>query len=150
MEEIKVTVEISDIKLNIQCDPKWLAGQMAFLMENFPALFGKKEIKVEAGKAEPEVQTEPEKKPEPLPLIAFLKQKNAMFKQNRRFLGTAIWLMEKGKNRFEIKDITRTLKEFNITGIKSPAACRYQLCKRGVLRQNGKYFSVTEKGMKDL
>ncbi len=39
MEEVKLTVEISDIKLNIQCDPKWLAEQMALLVENYPELF---------------------------------------------------------------------------------------------------------------
>ncbi len=142
MNEIRFSVEISDIKVNIQCDPKWLTEQMGCLMEKFPGLFGKKPVPEEPVKEKPA-----EKKVEPVTLKQFLVKHDAMKSQNRIFLGTAIFLFYAGQKKLLVRDINLTLKNNNLPLVKNPNASRYQLARRGLIQYVGKHFAVTQQGV---
>ncbi len=151
MDEIKITIDMSDVKVNIQCDPKWFAQQMAFLMKNHPEIFerttsDKKPVSKQPGKA----GTIAAENTASIPLRTFLENKRAIAKQNRRFLATAVWLTGQGKAKLKVRDITKSLRESNIPPLKSPASCRYQLTKRGVLQYEGNLFVVTQKGFEEI
>ncbi len=147
MEEIKITVEISDIKLNIQCDPAWLTAQIGEMSERFPGLFRattKTAAEPEPVKQEREKQAVSEERES---LKEFLIKKEALDNQNRKFLATAIWLLKGGKKKLFVPDIRKALKMNGIPGIKFPGACRHQLKRRGFLSTVENGFSVSEKGM---
>ena len=147
MEEVKISLEISDIKVNIQCDPAWLASQITVLAEKYPEMFN-----IKTAKKEEPLPDEPfaektveEKKPETLK--AFLIRNKATAARNKLYLGTAVWLTFNGKEKILPMDIRKAFENNGIPLMKNPGNCLYQLKKQGLCRSEGKSFAVNKKGL---
>ena len=85
----------------------------------------------------------------PVPLASFLKEKKAT-SQARRFLATAEWLHQTGRERIETKDVTKALRESNQKKLGNASDCLSRNISKGFCDRDGKEFFVTEDGRNSL
>jgi len=83
-------------------------------------------------------------------LVAFLKSKDALSNNNKKFLATAIWLESKGNSRIKTSEVSAVLKDAKQTKLGNPAECLNQNVSKGFCQKDGQSFFVTEDGRNSL
>ncbi len=146
MDGIKITFELGESKVHIECDPAWLSEQIAVLSDKLPGIFKKgMPPQPEAKKEEPAKAKAVIKKGQTETLMEFLKRKEVLDNNNKKFLAVAMWLTAGGKKKLTVQDINKAIKDNNVPGIRYPGNCRYQLRYRGFLKKDGIHFTLTPK-----
>jgi hypothetical protein len=79
-------------------------------------------------------------------LPSFLQKKTATRNHVRRFLATAEWLHNKGKQRLQTGDVVKALSEANQPRLSNPSECLNQNVTKGHCEKEGKTFFVTPEG----
>ena len=83
-------------------------------------------------------------------LGTFLKEKDALTIQVKRFLATAVWLRLKGKEKLTTTDVTKALRENHQSRLGNPSDTLNQNIRQGFCERDGKVFFVTPQGFQEI
>lgn len=146
MADAKIEVKAGAFSFTGEGTEKWLSGELEKVLAKIPEL-------VEVPPAEPAGDDHrtpggSKRKRELGTLAQFLKEKNAVANQVKRFLATAIYLHDTtGKNRLTTKEVRNALSTANQPKLGNPASCLNQNVGKGHAEKDGSSgFFVTEAG----
>ena len=83
-------------------------------------------------------------------LSTFLRKKDCVDKQRRKFLGAAVWLQLKGKSIIKTKEVTDELKIARQIKITNPSHQLNQNISQGFCQKEGNGFYVTPEGVDNI
>jgi hypothetical protein len=150
MADAKIEIKVGAFTFSGEGTEKWLSGELEKLLVKIPELVDVAPVSgdgedVGAGGAGAK------KKGKIGTLAAFLKEKNATSNQVKKFLATAVWLLEStGKDRITTAEVRTALKNANQTKLNNPADCLNQNVGKGHCEKDGGSFFVTEPGSTSL
>jgi hypothetical protein len=150
----KIQFKIGPIEFTGEGEPEWVSSQLDKLITMIPELLTM--AQVDQDKEQPTNGNEPKprklaNKNIPSNLSVFLREKNAVSNQNKKFLATSAFLQLNGKNRLSTSDITKALKDANQTKLGNPSESLNQNVKKGHCEKDGpKEYFVTSHGFEDL
>lgn len=159
MAQSKIELKIGGIEFKCEGEQHWVDSKLSDFLEMAPDMQSEitKHIKSPTPTPEPtsypsDLFAIPEVKPKVIPenLSTFLRKKNAVEKQRRRFLGTAVWLQLNGKERVKTKDVTDALKMARQLKITNPSHQLNQNITQGFCQKEGPGFFVTPEGIEDI
>src|SRR5258708_8407814 len=123
MNETKIQIKIGGIEFLGEGNQDWLTTQFDKVLDRIPEL-AKIGLTISSpsanpGKTSPGIEDGSKADSENIPrnLVKFLKEKDAIAKQVRKFLPTPAFLQLNGKNRVNTEDVTETLTPANQTRI---------------------------------
>lgn len=150
MANAKIDFTVGGISFSGEGEESWLADQLdkiidkaPHLIQIAPALSITKEEQ-EAAISPPTTDEEAAIAAQTLP--SFLKQKNAMSPQTRRFLATAVWLHAKGNTRLTTSDVIKATKDSNQPRFGNASDLLNKNVAEGYCEKDGKQFFVTAHG----
>jgi hypothetical protein len=79
-------------------------------------------------------------------LAAFLGTNNRKKSQARKFLATAVWLHDSGRDRLATRDVSEALSKNNQGKLTNPAQSLNDNVGQGYCEKDGGQFYVTEEG----
>ncbi len=154
MAEAKIQIKLGTIEFLGEGDEKWVATQLdkilaqaANLLTLAPATMA------DPGGGKPSSGArdgDPPKLGTDVTLVAFLKNKNAGNSQVKRFLATAVWLVEKGNKMPTTSDVTKALRDNHQPKLTNPANSLNQNVAKGLCEKSGKQFFVTPDGLASM
>lgn len=150
MTESKFSVKLGTLEFSGEGDEKWLALQLDkvlnFAITNSGKLFDPvrrhDREKSDSGSGASTEKTES--------LAALLKRVNATTDQTRKFLATAAWLHDRGKERLTTKDVAQALSQNSQAKLGNASQCLNNNVKTGACEKEGKTFFVTTEGKEAL
>jgi hypothetical protein len=83
-------------------------------------------------------------------LSTFLRKRDAIDKQRRRFLGTAVWLQLRGQQMIKTKEVTDALRAARQVKITNPSHQLNQNISQGFCQKEGQGFYVTPQGVENI
>jgi hypothetical protein len=83
-------------------------------------------------------------------LSTFLRKKDCVDKQRRKFLGAAVWLQLNGKTIIKTKEVTDELKIARQIKITNPSHQLNQNINQGFCQKEGNGFYVTPEGVDNI
>lgn len=83
-------------------------------------------------------------------LSTFLRKKDCVDKQRRKFLGAAVWLQLNGKSLIKTKEVTDELKIARQIKITNPSHQLNQNINQGFCQKEGNGFYVTPEGVDNV
>ena len=83
-------------------------------------------------------------------LSTFLRKKDCVDKQRRKFLGTAVWLQLNGKQLIKTKEVTDALRMARQIKITNPSHQLNQNISQGFCQKEGNGFYVTPEGVDNV
>lgn len=83
-------------------------------------------------------------------LSTFLRKRDAIDKQRRRFLGTAVWLQLRGQQLIKTKEVTDALRAARQVKITNPSHQLNQNISQGYCQKEGQGFYVTPQGVENI
>lgn len=83
-------------------------------------------------------------------LSTFLRKRDAVDKQRRKFLGTAVWLQQNGKQLIKTKEVTDALRAARQVKITNPSHQLNQNISQGFCQKEGNGFYVTPEGVENI
>jgi hypothetical protein len=147
MADAKIEVKVGEVSFTGEGSEDWLAIQLDKVIKHLPDL----------------VKAVPAPTPVPSPhsggaqpkanigtLASFLAAKNAKSNKTRKFLATALWLQDGGKNRLATGDVTKALDDNNQGKVGNAAQCLINNAKQGFCAKDGKQFYVTDEGRSEI
>ena len=147
----KIDITIGKVAFSGEGESDWLATQLDKILkaaESHPAAMGEpiNETIVENGTdggGTPGGSTVGS-------LASFLKAKDAMSNQTKRFLATAGWLTKKGSTSLKTGDVSKALKDNHQSKLSNPSECLNKNVGKGFCEKTSDGFFVTPEGWKDL
>ncbi|MFC1965566.1 hypothetical protein ACFLWI_01270 [Chloroflexota bacterium] len=154
MANAKIDFTIGGISFSGEGEESWLANQLDKIIEKAADLIkiapSPQVITEGAGTTTAHEVAKADSAIAAQPLSSFLRDKNATRVQIRKFLATALWLQEKGKERMLTGDIIRALKDSNQTRLGNASRELASNISSGVIDRDGRQFFVTEQGKASL
>jgi hypothetical protein len=83
-------------------------------------------------------------------LSTFLRKKDAIDKQRRKFLGAAVWLQLNGQQMVKTKEVTDALRAARQVKITTPSHQLNQNIAQGFCQKEGRGFYVTPQGVENI
>lgn len=161
MTESKIQIKVGIVEFSGEGSQDWLAEQLDKILIKVPDLL-RIELSNNGNVNDPkEVQantdslgkgnTETNNGLTSTNLVSFLKEKNAVTNQVKKFLATAAFLQLKGKNRIVTSDVTEALKNSNQSKLSNASDCLLQNIRKGFCeKDSGREFFVTSNGLSEL
>jgi hypothetical protein len=156
MNETKIQIKIGSIEFSGEGNQDWLTTQFDKVLDRIPELAkiglpisssspipSKTSLGVEDG-----IKSDSDNIPRNL--VKFLKEKDALSKQVRKFLATAAFLQLNGKNRVSTEDVTETLRRANQARLGNASDCLNKNVQKGLCEKDGTAFFVTIDGLEEL
>jgi|HubBroStandDraft_1064217.scaffolds.fasta_scaffold00085_14 hypothetical protein len=153
MADAKIDIKVGAISFAAEGSEKWLSGELDKVLAKAPELAA-------ITPAEPQdndrgggdgAQTKHAKKGKLGTLAHFLKEKSATSNQVKKFLATAVYLLDTtGKDRLTTGDVKAALKNANQTKLNNPSECLNQNVGKGYAEKDGGSFFVTDPGRTSL
>ena len=167
MANARLEFKIGNLEFVGEGEQDWVTEQLDKMLERLPDLVNqsKKSTPLTTIDApSPSVSIAPSKQPTdlfsttaPSPqraivenLSTFLRKKDAVDKQRRKFLGTAVWLQENGKERIKTKEVTDALRAARQVKITNPSHQLNQNITQGFCQKEGNGFYVTPQGVENI
>lgn len=94
--------------------------------------------------------TQKPKRAIPENLSTFLRKKDAVDKQRRKFLGAAVWLQLNGQQMIKTKEVTDALRAARQVKITNPSHQLNQNIAQGYCQKEGRGFYVTPQGVENI
>lgn len=163
MANAKIEIKLGAIEFSGEGEQEWVTEQLDKILDLVPDL----KKKIEKSIATPSI-AEPAKVAQnfapPTDLFSspkqegmirgnlstFLRQKDAVDKQRRRFLGTAVWLQLNGKESIKTKEVTDALRAARQIKITNPSHQLNQNIAQGFCQKEGTRFYVTPQGIENI
>lgn len=155
MSETKIQIKVGHVEFSGEGNQEWLASQLDKILEKIPEL-----LKIElnnspsgnngnndgagsnnSGSGGAAKLTN---------LASFLRDKNATSNQTKKFLATAAFLQQNGRQSLGTNDVTKTLEDGKQGKLTNPALCLINNVKKGYCEKKGKDFYVTPEGFTSL
>ncbi|GAB1308494.1 hypothetical protein KH5_11770 [Urechidicola sp. KH5] len=159
MAQSKIELKIGSFEFKCAGEQVWVDNKLSEFLDLAPNIQAEisEQIKNPTPTQEPssypsDLFAITERKPKVIPenLSTFLRKKNAVEKQRRRFLGAAVWLQLNGKERVKTKDVTDALKMARQLKITNPSHQLNQNITQGFCQKEGPGFFVTPEGIEDI
>ena len=83
-------------------------------------------------------------------LSTFLRKKDAVDKQRRKFLGAAVWIQLNGQQIIKTKEVTDALRAARQVKITNPSHQLNQNIAQGYCQKEGRGFYVTPQGVENI
>ena len=153
MANARIKFKIGNIEFVGKGEQSWVTEQLDKVLERIPSLAT--ESKKSTPKAVVEtpqvVKTTPKVDASNLEnLSTFLRKRDAIDKQRRRFLGTAVWLQLKGQQMIKTKEVTDALRAARQIKITNPSHQLNQNISQGFCQKEGQGFYVTPQGVENI
>ena len=165
MANARLEFKIGNLEFVGEGEQDWVTEQLDKMLERLPDLVNqsKKSIPLAAELPKSSEAITPAKHPSdlfsgkptsqraiPENLSTFLRKKDAVDKQRRKFLGTAVWLQENGKERIKTKEVTDALRAARQVKITNPSHQLNQNIAQGFCQKEGNGFYVTPQGVENI
>lgn len=163
MANAKIEIKLGTIEFSGEGEQGWVTDQLDKILElvpkltpeiasNKPANQSIKQPVVTASMAAPSDLFSTNKSERVIPdnLSTFLRKKDAIDKQRRRFLGTAVWLQLNGQQVIKTKDVTDALRAARQIKITNPSHQLNQNIAQGFCQKEGTRFYVTPQGIENI
>lgn len=161
----RLEFKIGNIEFIGEGEQEWVTLQLEKMLERIPDL--QKENPTKVIKSQPETDTSEAMLPSnsggdlfstpkttqraiPENLSTFLRSKDCIDKQRRKFLGTAVWLQQNGKQLIKTKEVTDALRAARQVKITNPSHQLNQNISQGFCQKEGNGFYVTPQGVDNI
>lgn len=161
MNNARIEFKIGNIEFVGEGDQDWVTEQFNKMLDRIPNLVT--ESKKTAPKAIPQIteipvapqntdlfSTQSKDRAIPENISTFLRKKDAIDKQRRKFLGTAVWLQLNGQQLIKTKDVTDALRAARQVRITNPSHQLNQNIAQGFCQKEGRGFYVTPQGVENI
>ena len=162
MANARIEFKIGNIEFVSEGEQEWVTEQLNKMLDRLPHL--EKESKKIPIKPTPQpitVPTQPtgntdlfstQKTDRAIPenLSTFLRKKDAIDKQRRKFLGAAVWLQLNGQQIVKTKEVTDALRAARQVKITNPSHQLNQNIAQGFCQKEGRGFYVTPQGIENI
>ncbi len=145
MADAKIEVKVGSVSFTGEGSENWLSSQLDKVIKHMPDL-----VKVAPQPASSGEQGSDAKPQRVGTLASFLNAKGAKNNKTRKFLATALWLQDGGKNRMGTGDVTKALDDNNQGKVGNAAQCLINNTKQGFCAKDGKQFYVTDEGRTEI
>lgn len=163
MANARIEIKIGAIEFSGDGEQEWVTDQLDKILKLVPDL----DKKIEKIIATTEVVKQPimeqnlaqssdlfatpkQQRVIPENLSTFLRKKDAIDKQRRRFLGTAVWLQLNGQQSIKTKEVTDALRAARQIKITNPSHQLNQNIAQGFCQKEGTRFYVTPQGIENI
>ncbi|MDT0553108.1 hypothetical protein [Urechidicola vernalis] len=161
----RLEFKIGNLEFVGEGEQDWVTDQLDKMLERLPDLVNQSKKTVQKTDvikttAEPVEQSHPTdlfstpkpttKRAIPENLSTFLRSKDCIDKQRRKFLGTAVWLQLNGKQRIKTKEVTDALRAARQVKITNPSHQLNQNISQGFCQKEGNGFYVTPQGVENI
>jgi len=162
MANARVKIKIGSIEFTSEGEQEWVTEQLDKILEKAQGLEKNiKKVSLEPTgivTENPITTTRPadlfssQKTTRAIPenLSTFLRKKDAIDKQRRKFLGTAVWLQLNGQQMIKTKDVTDALRAARQVKITNPSHQLNQNIAQGYCQKEGRGFYVTPQGVENI
>lgn len=162
MANSRIEIKIGSIEFIGEGEQEWVTEQLDKILEKAENLESK--IKNDRIVAAPKEVIEPvitehptdlfsapkPKRVIPENLSTFLRKKDAVDKQRRKFLGAAVWLQLNGQQIIKTKEVTDALRAARQVKITNPSHQLNQNIAQGYCQKEGRGFYVTPQGVENI
>jgi len=155
MSESKIQIKVGHVEFSGEGNQDWLSSQLDKILDKVPDL-----LKIElannsnggsgSGDGGNSGGSGGNGGAKLTNLASFLKQKNATSNQTKKFLATAAFLQQNGRESMGTNDVTKTLEDGKQGKLTNPALCLINNVKKGYCEKKGKDFYVTPEGFTSL
>jgi len=153
MANARIEFKIGNIEFVGEGEQEWVTEQLDKVLEHIPQLanVSKKNVPKSTLKETSTVKIiENTEQPITENLSTFLRKRDAIDKQRRRFLGTAVWLQLKGQQIIKTKEVTDALRAARQVKITNPSHQLNQNISQGYCQKEGRGFYVTPQGVENI
>jgi hypothetical protein len=161
----RLEFKIGNIEFIGEGEQEWVTQQLEKMLKRVPDL--QKEGAQKIVKPQPKTDTShlvlpstlegdlfsaPKVTPRVIPenLSTFLRNKDCIDKQRRKFLGSAVWLQQNGKQLIKTKEVTDALRAARQVKITNPSHQLNQNISQGFCQKEGNGFYVTPQGVDNI
>ena len=149
MADVKIQMKIGEVEFSGEGEQAWVGKQLEKILNAAPTIAASAGRRPATHSSEtPGATTDPNAANQTL--AKFLRDKNAVTNQVRKFLAAAVWLQAKGKNRLTTAEVTHSLKDSNQSRLSNPADCLNKNVSKEFCEKDGKEFFVTTEGVASL
>ena len=163
MANAKIEIKLGNIEFSGEGEQEWVTEQLDKILDIIPDLDEKiaensvKDTQLHQPVATQKLAHSTDLFSTPTPpraipenLSTFLRSKDAIDKQRRRFLGTAVWLQLNGKENIKTKEVTDALRHARQIKITNPSHQLNQNISQGFCQKEGNKFYVTPQGIENI
>jgi|TARA_B110000114_G_scaffold112358_1_gene117936 hypothetical protein len=153
MANARIEFKIGNIEFVGEGEQDWVTEQLDKVLTRIPELAS--ESKKSTPKAIPQQVSSPKttqvtEQTTTENLSTFLRKRDAIDKQRRRFLGTAVWLQRRGQQMMKTKEVTDALRAARQVKITNPSHQLNQNISQGFCQKEGQGFYVTPQGVENI
>jgi hypothetical protein len=151
MADAKIEIKVGAVSFIGEGTEKWLSEQLEKMLEKLPELADAAPASNQADGGSAAGTGSPARGSQSQGTLAkFLTDKNATSNQIRKFLATAIWVIDKGKHeRIATADVTKALSDNHQRALGN-ADCLNKNVRKGFCEKAGREFFVTDEGRADI
>lgn len=157
MANARIEFKIGNIEFVGEGEQDWVTEQLDKVLKRIPELANESEKSVPKANTTQVISTKPAQQSrqnlEQLAkenLSTFLRKRDAIDKQRRRFLGTAVWLQLRGQQLIKTKEVTDALRAARQVKITNPSHQLNQNISQGYCQKEGQGFYVTPQGVENI
>ena len=148
MADAKIEIKVGAVSFTGEGTETWLSAQLEKVIKHLPDLVTvapPAEITGGAHHASPATKAGSK-----VTLAAFLGANDRKKSQARKFLATAVWLHDAGKDRLATRDVSEALSKANQGKLTNPAQSLNDNVGQGYCEKDGGRFYVTDEGKKAI
>jgi hypothetical protein len=149
MGEARIEIKVGAVSFSGEGEGKWLSEQLDKVLEKIPELT--QVVPPQPPDEGGETDLSGAHKKGTGTLAIFLRERKATGNQTRKFLATAAWLHDHGKDRVTTIDVTKALSDAKQSALGNPSQCLASNVGKGFCQKLGKKdFFVTPEGRAEL
>jgi len=147
MSSVKISLKIGRLEFAGEGEADWIEAQLDKLLSKAPEI-----LRFALDNESPDGKPDPAKTSQDakITLASFLREKNAVENQTRKFLATAAWLNARGKKRLKPGDVSHALRENGQGRVGNASQCLVNNITQGFCERDGGHFFVTDDGLRSL
>lgn len=152
MADAKIEIKVGGVSFTGEGTENWLSTQLDKMLKHLPDLVSVAPSRDEGSAgSQGENGKVPAGKKATGTLATFLNAKKATTNKTRKFLATALWLQDAGKEHLTTRDVTKAVKDNKQGSLGNSSRCLADNIKQGFCAKNGKKeFYVTDEGRTEL
>jgi hypothetical protein len=148
MANAKIEVKVGAVSFTAEGAEGWLTAQLGNFMQQLPQLLTGAPSGDPAGGPTKAAQSIVPNGSGRAALATFLNLNDRRKNQTRKFLATAAWLHQGGKNRLSTRDVSEALSKNNQGKLSNAAQCLNDNVAQGLCEKDGGQFYVMDEGLK--
>lgn len=151
MADAKIEIKVGTVSFTGEGSEKWLSEQLDKMLEKLPELAQAAPASADDSGVGGDSGARARATKSQGTLANLLREKNATTNQVRKFLATAIWVIDRGKrDRITTADVSKALSDNHQKALGNPADCLNRNVSKGFCEKEGKEFFVTDDGRTEI